>query len=56
MAVHPRSDDALQIFAISQNDDLVKVQLLDTNRQYAHIRYRDGRESNVSLNDLFIVV
>ena len=36
-----------------KNDDLVEeVQLLDANPQYANIRYRDGRESSVSLSDL----
>ena len=36
-----------------KNNDLVKeVQLLDANSQYANIRYRDGRESSVSLSDL----
>ena len=28
------------------------MQLLDANPQYANIRYRDGRESSVSLSDL----
>ena len=36
-----------------KNDDLVEeVPLLDANPQYANIRYRDGRESSVSLSDL----
>ena len=37
----------------NKNDHLVEeVQLLDANPQYANIRYRDGRESSVSLSDL----
>ena len=36
-----------------KNDDLVrKVDLIEANPMYARIRYRDGRESNVSLRDL----
>ena len=35
-----------------KNDELVEVQLLDANSQYKNIRYRDGRESSISLSDL----
>ena len=37
----------------SKNDDLVEeVELTHANPTYAHIRYKDGRESTVSLTDL----
>ena len=37
-----------------KNNVLVEeVQLLDANPQYVSIRYMDGKESSVSLNDLF---
>ena len=37
----------------SKHDDLVdEVELTHANPTYAHIRYRDGRESSVSLTDL----
>ena len=37
----------------SKSDDLVmKVELIECNPMYAHIRYPDGRESNVSVRDL----
>ena len=35
-----------------KNDNLVEVQLIDTNPQYTNICYRDGRESSASLSDL----
>ncbi len=36
-----------------KTDDLVqKVDLIEANPMYARIRYRDGRETNVSLRDL----
>ena len=37
----------------SKNDDLVKrVQLLEATPAYARVRFPDGRESSVSLQDL----
>ena len=37
----------------SKNDPYVEeVELLQSNPQYAHIRYADGRESTVSVQDL----
>ena len=53
MAVHPRPVMLFKFLQNHKNDDLVeKVQLLDTNPQYANICYRDGRESSISLSDL----
>ena len=44
----------LRKFVRSNNqDDLVgEVELIHVNPTYAHIRYKDGRESTVSLSDL----
>ena len=43
----------LKFLRYHKNDDLVEeVQLLDSNPQYANIRYRDGRERSVFLSDL----
>ena len=37
----------------SKNDPLVEeVELIESNPQYAHIKYPDGRESTVSIQDL----
>ena len=37
----------------NKNDDLVEeVELTDANPLYARVRFRDGRESNVSVRDL----
>ena len=37
----------------SKNDPYVEeVELIESNPQYAHIRYADGRESTVSVQDL----
>ena len=43
----------LRRFVRNKSDPLVdEVELLHANPSYAHIRYPDGRESSVSLNDL----
>ena len=49
MAVHPGPAMLRKFLRNHKNDHLI---FLDANPQYANIRYRDDRESSVSLSDL----